>query len=166
MHCAPAGLATPGLSGPGPLWAQIAAWYALRVRLHRLFIACFAITMAAAGCQCHTSSTSEVTGEVRWEWDIGTGPQHDTSARVNFPVTTMGARREQLLWVSNVGPIPFSMSEFAKLGGSAVVAGALSESAPAFEVQWTADVVVNPTERQPVTVLFTPPVLLLTRIVA
>ena len=95
---------------------------------------------------------------MRWEWVSETGPQIDSSARVDFPPTTMGARREQVLFVQNVGRAAFTMTEFAKLTGSPVTLGLFSEPNSAFEVRWVPDVVVNPTEKQPVTVIFSPPI--------
>ncbi|MDP3572213.1 MAG: choice-of-anchor D domain-containing protein [Archangium sp.] len=95
---------------------------------------------------------------MRWEWVTAAGPQIDSSARVDFPPTTMGARREQVLFVQNVGRAAFTMTEFAKLTGSPVTLGLFSEPNSAFEVRWVPDVVVNPTEKQPVTVIFSPPI--------
>lgn len=70
----------------------------------------------------------------------------------------MGARREQVLFVQNVGRAAFTMTEFAKLSGSPVTLGLFTEPLSAFEVRWVPDAVVNPTEKQPVTVIFSPPI--------
>ena len=116
------------------------------------------LAVVTVGCECQRNTTNNISGEVRWEWDTGLGPQGDSSARVDFPVTTMGARREQLLYVQNVGRAAFSMTEFAKLTGSPVTLGLFTEPGSVFEVRWNPDVVVNPTEKQPVTVIFAPPI--------
>ena len=57
---------------------------------------------------------------MRWEWETATGPQFDSTAHVEFPPTTMGARREQILFVQNVGRAAFTMTEFARITGSPV----------------------------------------------
>lgn len=116
------------------------------------------LVLAVAGCDCRPRKTAGIAGEVRWEWEGANGPEDGTSANVQFPVTAMGARREQVLYVRNIGLAPFTMEEFAKVSGSAVTLGLfLAEPNSAFEVKW-APAVVNPTERQPVTVVFMPPV--------
>jgi hypothetical protein len=116
------------------------------------------LAVVIVGCECRRPTTNGISGEVRWQWDTATGPQSDSSARVDFPITAMGARREQTIYVQNIGRAPFSMTEFAKLTGSAVTLGLFSDPNPAFEVRWTQDAVVNPTEQQAVTVIFEPPI--------
>lgn len=116
------------------------------------------LAVVVVGCECRRPSADSISGEVRWEWDTATGPQGDSSAVVNFPVTAMGARREQTLRVQNVGRAAFTMNEFAKLSGSAVTLGLFPEPNAAFEIRWDPTAVVNPTERVQVTVIFAPPV--------
>ncbi len=70
----------------------------------------------------------------------------------------MGARRDQILFVQNVGRAAFTMSEFAKLSGSPLTLGLFTEPNSAFEVRWVPDVVVHPTEKVAVTVIFSPPI--------
>jgi hypothetical protein len=110
-----------------------------------------------AGCECR-KNISSVSGEVRWEWDTAAGVEGDTSARVDFPPTTMGARRDQTIWVRNVGRAPFTMTEFAQLAGSPTTLNTMLVAGSTFEVRWDPTVVLNPTERTQITVSFTPPV--------
>ena len=95
---------------------------------------------------------------MRWEWDSAAGPQAESNALIEFPITTMGARREQILFVQNVGRAPFTMEEFAKVSGSPLTLGLFTEPGSAFEVRWVPGAIVNPTEKQQVTVIFSPPV--------
>lgn len=116
------------------------------------------LAVVVVGCECRRPTTNNISGEVRWEWETASGPQGDSSARVEFPPTTMGSRREQVLFVQNVGRAAFTMTEFARLTGSPVTLGLFTEPNSAFEVRWVPDVVVNPTEKTPVTVIFSPPI--------
>ena len=126
------------------------------MRLPHVALIWFALV--TVGCECRRPTTNSISGEVRWEWQTATGPAFDSSAVVEFPPTTMGARREQVLFVQNVGRAPFTMSEFALLSGSPVTLGLIPTAGAAFEVRWIPDVVVNPTEKQPVTIIFAPPI--------
>lgn len=116
------------------------------------------LAVAIVGCECRRPTTSGISGEVRWEWETASGPQFDSNAVVVFPPTGMGSRREQTLFVQNVGRAPFEMTEFAKLTGSAVTLGQFTEPGSAFEVRWVPNLVLNPTEKTPVTVIFAPPI--------
>jgi len=116
----------------------------------------FAVTLT--GCQCNRSSIPTVEGEVRWQWQTAAGELSDETAVITFADTDMGGRREQVLYVQNVGRAAFTMAEFAKISGSAVTLGALREENSAFEVVWDPEVVVNPSERTGITVRFSAPV--------
>lgn len=110
-----------------------------------------------AGCECR-KNVSSISGEVRWEWDSAFGVEGDSSARVEFPPTTMGGRRDQTIWVRNVGRAPFTMTEFAQLGGSPTTLNLALVPSSTFEVKWDPTVTLNPTERTQVTISFTPPI--------
>ena len=57
------------------------------------------LAVVIVGCECRRGSgTNTISGEVRWEWDSAAGPQAESNALIEFPITTMGARREQILF--------------------------------------------------------------------
>ncbi len=126
------------------------------MRTHRLLVLWLSVIIV--GCECRTPVTSGVAGEVRWEWETAAGIEGDSKARVEFPSTTMGARREQQLFVRNVGRAAFTMSEFAQLMGAPTTLNFQLAPNPVFEVHWDATTELNPTERTAVTVAFTPPI--------
>lgn len=126
------------------------------MRNHRLVVLC--LSLVVAGCECRPNVTTSVTGEVRWEWDTAAGSDSDSKARVDFPITTMGGRRDERVWVRNVGRVAFSMTEFAQLMGAPTTLNTQLAPQAAFEVRWQPDLVLNPTERTEVLVAFTPPI--------
>ncbi|MFZ5446374.1 MAG: choice-of-anchor D domain-containing protein [Myxococcota bacterium] len=126
------------------------------MRNHRLVV--LSLSLIVAGCECQRNVTSTVSGDVRWEWESADGLESDVKARVDFPITTMGGRRDARLWVRNVGRAPLTMTEFAQLMGAPTTLNSQLASQAAFEVRWTADLVLDPTERTEVLVAFTPPV--------
>lgn len=128
---------------------------ALTVRTHRLLLLWSLVIVA--GCDCN-KNVKTISGEVRWEWDTAFGVEGDSSARVEFPPTTMGGRRDQTIWVRNVGRAPFTMTEFAQLAGSPTTLNFALVPSSTFEVKWDPTVTLNPTERAQLTVSFTPPI--------
>lgn len=128
------------------------------MRSHRHPFLILWLSVVVVGCECRRNQASTIEGEVRWEWETPLGTEGDSSARVDFPPTAMGGRRDQLLFVRNVGRAAFTMSEFAQLAGSPTALNLNVPPGSAFEVHWDPSVVVNPTERTQVTVSFTPPI--------
>ncbi len=114
-------------------------------------------SLIIAGCECQRPNTFGISGEVLWEWETAAGTQGDTKAFVDFPGTTMGARRDETLFVRNVGRAAFTMTDFAKLMGAATTLNLTVEPSAAFEVHWDPTVTLSPTERTQVVVSFTPP---------
>lgn len=126
------------------------------MRTQRLLLLC--LSLSIVGCECTRPPTSGIAGEVRWELDSLGVSEGATVGRVDFPPTTMGARRDQTIYVRNVGRVAFTLGELAKLmGANTTLNNTLAQDA-AFEVHWQPDLVVNPTERTPLAVSFTPPV--------
>ena len=111
-----------------------------------------------AGCQCNRGHVPTVEGEVRWQWETPEGLQSDSSTVIAFPDTDMGAHREQVVYVQNVGSAPFTMAELAKVSGSAITLGLATEPNAAFEVKFDPAVVVGPSERTGITVYFNAPI--------
>lgn len=126
------------------------------VRIQRLVFLCSAVAMF--GCECTRPTTSGISGEVRWEWDSATGVEGGPIGRVDFPPTAMGARREQQIFVRNVGRAAFTMDQFIKVMGAETTLNLALVSNSAFEVRWDPTLVLNPTDRAPIQVSFTPPV--------
>jgi hypothetical protein len=128
------------------------------VRAHRHPFLILWLSVVVIGCECRRSGANSISGEVRWEWETPLGTESDSSARVDFPPTSMGGRRDQVLYVRNVGRAPFTMSDFGQLAGAPTSLNLMPVPNSAFEVRWDPTVVLNPTERTQLTVSFTPPI--------
>jgi len=122
------------------------------VRAHRHPFLILWLSVVVIGCECRRSGANSISGEVRWEWETPLGVESDSSARVDFPPTSMGGRRDQVLFVRNVGRAPFTMSEFGQLAGAPTSLNLMLVPNSAFEVRWDPTVVLNPTERTQLTV--------------
>ena len=117
------------------------------------------LALLSGGCQCtRGEGPNTVEGEVRWQFETAQGMFSDSTGELSFPLTDMGVSREKVIFVQNAGRAPFTMTEFAKVSGSPVTLGLFTEANSAFSVKWQASHVVNPTELEAVTVIFTPPV--------
>jgi len=113
--------------------------------------------LVVVACDCE-KRVQVASGQVRWEWETSDGAQAGEAAAIDFGTVSMGSRVQQLLFVRNVGRGSFSLSDFAKVVGDAVTVQQRVEPGAAFELTYEQDRLVPPSERQPITVTFAPPV--------
>ncbi len=123
--------------------------------LHRLF-PLFA-GLVVVGCDCEKPISAAV-GEVRWEWETKDGQQSGEAVLLDFGTISMGSRLEQIVFVRNVGRGPFNLSDVVRASGDPVTVQGRTEPGALFEFVFEQDREVYPSERQPITVAFTPPV--------
>lgn len=117
----------------------------------------FLAGLVVIGCDCE-KPLQVATGQVRWEWETARGPEAGDSAFIDFGTVSMGSRVEQLVFVRNVGRGSFSLSDFALVAGDAVTIQQRSQPGASFVITFDQDRVVAPSERQPITITFAPPV--------
>lgn len=117
------------------------------------------LALAFVGCECRPQGTTGISGEVRWEWvsPLG-GTEGQSFARIDFPATAMGSRREQPLTIRNVGRAPFTMAQFALLMGATATYNGQGAPNSAFDLRFQPDLQLNPTDSTTVIAAFTPPI--------
>lgn len=113
--------------------------------------------LVVIGCDCE-KPLSSAAGEVRWEWETADGPQANESALIDFGTISMGSRLEQLVFVRNVGRGPFNLTDFVRASGDPVTVQGRAEADSLFEFTFEQDRVVYPSERQPISIIFSPTV--------
>ncbi|MCU0701291.1 MAG: choice-of-anchor D domain-containing protein [Myxococcaceae bacterium] len=109
------------------------------------------------GCDCE-KPISLAQGEVRWEWETADGPQSGEAAVIDFGTRAMGSTTNQTVFVRNIGRASFTLSDFVRVVGDPVSVQARVEAGAPFSITFEQDREVAPSERQPITVAFTPAV--------
>jgi hypothetical protein len=122
----------------------------------RLSLLCLFTGVVVTGCDCQKPLTL-AQGEVRWEWETAQGPQTGESAVIDFGTRPMGSTTNQTVFVRNIGRASFTLSDFSRVVGDVVTLQGRVEPRAPFSITWEQDREVAPSERQPVTVAFSPP---------